>query len=107
VPRPVIENTSSTAIKNGFSVSLFGSGIQLSKASKSFLIAGTPTSAVSPSIKKLLEALDSWIPVVGMVILKKLILLKLTVKIHLLKFKEDAKKRSSLGSFFYLCCFIL
>ena len=41
------------------------------------------------------------------VIIKKPILLKLTVQIRLLKFKEDAKKRSSLGSFFYLRCFIL
>ena len=33
VPRPVIENTSSTGIKKGLSISRGGNGIQLSQAS--------------------------------------------------------------------------
>ena len=50
VPRPVMENTSSTAIKNGFSVSRCGSGIQESNASISLLMHGSPSSLWSPSI---------------------------------------------------------
>src|SRR6056297_1825570 len=51
VPRPVIENTSSTGIKNGLSVSLSGSGIYSSTASISCIIflphspSGSPFSA--------------------------------------------------------------
>ena len=50
VPRPVMENTSSTAIKNGLSVSRFGSGIQVSKASINLWIEGSPNSLWSPSM---------------------------------------------------------
>ncbi len=49
VPRPLIENTSSTGIRNGLSISRFGSGMKLSIASISFWIAGVPSSPVSPS----------------------------------------------------------
>ena len=49
VPRPEIENTSSTGIRNGLSMSRSGSGIHASSASTSLTIAGTPISLWSPS----------------------------------------------------------
>ncbi len=42
VPRPVIVNTSSTGIRNGLSISRFGSGMNVSHASISFWIDSTP-----------------------------------------------------------------
>src|SRR5438093_35363 len=48
VPRPVIENTSSTGIRNGFSTSRFGTGMLLSKAANSS--STFPTHALSPAI---------------------------------------------------------
>src|SRR5205823_6313391 len=48
VPRPVIENTSSTGIRNGFSTSRFGTGMLLSKAASSS--STFPTHALSPAI---------------------------------------------------------
>ena len=41
-PRPVIVNTSSTGIRNGLSISRFGSGMNASHASISFWIDGAP-----------------------------------------------------------------
>ena len=49
VPRPEIENTSSTGIRNGLSIARTGSGMQLSSASTSLMIDGTPISLWSPS----------------------------------------------------------
>jgi hypothetical protein len=49
VPRPEIENTSSTGIRNGLSMSRSGSGIHVSSASTSLMIDGTPISDWSPS----------------------------------------------------------
>src|SRR5258708_3653894 len=53
VPRPLIENTSSTAIKNGLSMSRTGSGIRLSSAVRSssidFSHFAAPLSARSPA----------------------------------------------------------
>src|SRR5437773_742352 len=48
VPRPVIENTSSTGIRNGLSTSRFGTGMLLSSAFKSSQILST--DALSPAI---------------------------------------------------------
>src|SRR5207247_200170 len=48
VPRPVIENTSSTGIRNGFSISPFGIGMFLSSAPNSS--STFPTHALSPAI---------------------------------------------------------
>src|SRR6266576_3401730 len=48
VPRPVIENTSSTGIRNGFSISRFGIGMLLSNAANSS--STFPTHALSPAI---------------------------------------------------------
>ncbi len=45
VPRPEIVNTSSTGIRNGLSISRFGSGMNVSHASSSFRIDGSPSSA--------------------------------------------------------------
>src|SRR5437879_330210 len=47
-PPPVIENTSSTGIKNGFSISRFGIGMLLSNAANSS--STFPTHALSPAI---------------------------------------------------------
>ena len=44
VPRPEIVNTSSTGIRNGLSISRFGSGMNVSHASSSFRIDGSPSS---------------------------------------------------------------
>src|SRR5205809_2585333 len=49
VPRPEIENTSSTGIRNGLSISLFGVGIYESSASASFSTDLVPSSESSPS----------------------------------------------------------
>ena len=49
VPRPEMENTSSTGIRNGLSVARFGVGIQASTASISRSIDGSPRSPLSPS----------------------------------------------------------
>ena len=49
VPRPEIENTSSTGIRNGLSTSRFGTGMYLSISATSFTTAGTPISLLSPS----------------------------------------------------------
>jgi hypothetical protein len=49
VPRPEIVNTSSTGIRNGLSISRFGSGMKVSSASISLAMAGSPTSVASPS----------------------------------------------------------
>ncbi len=49
VPRPEIVNTSSTGIRNGLSISRFGSGMNVSHASISFMIDGSPSSPASPS----------------------------------------------------------
>ena len=49
VPRPEIENTSSTGIRNGLSMSRLGSGMYASSASTSLMIDGTPISLWSPS----------------------------------------------------------
>src|SRR3989442_1114160 len=48
VPRPVIGNTSSTGIRNGFSTSRFGTGMFLSSAANSS--STFPTHALSPAI---------------------------------------------------------
>ena len=48
VPRPVIENTSSTGIWNGLSTSRFGTGMLLSSAASSSSIFAT--HCLSPSI---------------------------------------------------------
>src|SRR5437773_11521065 len=48
VPRPVIENTSSTGIRNGFSISRFGIGMFLSSAANSS--STFPTHAFSPPL---------------------------------------------------------
>src|SRR6266849_5459054 len=48
VPRPVIENTSSTGIRNGFSTSRFGTGMLASSAASSS--STFPTHALSPAI---------------------------------------------------------
>jgi hypothetical protein len=45
VPRPVIVNTSSTAIRNGRSLGRSGVGMKLSTASISFSTEGSPFSA--------------------------------------------------------------
>ncbi len=49
VPRPEIENTSSTGIRNGLSTSRFGTGMYLSISSTSLITEGTPIGLVSPS----------------------------------------------------------
>ena len=49
VPRPEIVNTSSTGIRNGLSISRFGSGMNVSHASSSFRTDGSPSSPASPS----------------------------------------------------------
>ena len=49
VPRPEIENTSSTGIRNGLSISRFGTGMYLSISSTSLITAFTPMSEASPS----------------------------------------------------------
>ena len=49
VPRPDIENTSSTGIKYGLSISRFGTGMYLSISSTSFTTLFTPISLGSPS----------------------------------------------------------
>src|SRR6266404_3122509 len=49
VPRPEIENTSSTGIRNGLSTSRLGIGMYLSISSTSFTTEGTPSSLLSPS----------------------------------------------------------
>ncbi len=48
MPRPVIENTSSTGIRNGFSTSRFGTGMLASSAASSS--STFPTHALSPAI---------------------------------------------------------
>src|SRR6266513_1375186 len=48
VPRPVIENTSSTGIRNGLSISRFGTGMLLSRAVSSS--STFPAHCLSPSI---------------------------------------------------------
>ena len=42
VPRPEIENTSSTGIRNGLSIARSGTGMYASIASTSFITEGTP-----------------------------------------------------------------
>src|SRR5215475_549711 len=49
VPRPEIENTSSTGIRKGLSTSRLGIGMYLSISSTSFTTEGTPISLLSPS----------------------------------------------------------
>ncbi len=49
VPRPEIENTSSTGIRNGPSISRCGCGIYVSSASASLRIEPSPISLLSPS----------------------------------------------------------
>ena len=49
VPRPEMVNTSSTGIRNGLSISRFGSGTKLSSAAISAMIDGSPSSPASPS----------------------------------------------------------
>ena len=49
VPRPVIVNTSSTGIRNGWSVALSGVGIQSSTASMSFTILSPHSPSGSSS----------------------------------------------------------
>ena len=63
VPRPEIVNTSSTGIRNGLSISRFGSGMNVSHASSSFSTDGSPISARSPS--SALSALPRTIGVVS------------------------------------------
>src|SRR6266478_4372351 len=48
VPRPVIENTSSTGIRNGFSTSRFGTGMLASSAASNS--STFPTHALSPAL---------------------------------------------------------
>ena len=49
VPRPLIVNTSSTGIKNAFSISRLGCGTCSSTAAINFMIACAPNSPGSPS----------------------------------------------------------
>jgi hypothetical protein len=49
VPRPEIENTSSTGIKKLPSIARSGCGMYLSISSTSLMIDGTPIGLVSPS----------------------------------------------------------
>jgi len=49
VPRPEMENTSSTGIKKGLSMSRFGVGMYESSASANFSTDFTPRSLSSPS----------------------------------------------------------
>src|SRR3989442_31059 len=55
VPRPVIENTSSTGIRNGFSTSRLGTGMFLPSAANSS--SPLPTHAMSPPIAFLADRL--------------------------------------------------
>ncbi len=49
VPRPEMENTSSTGIRKGLSTSRLGTGMYWSISSTSFTTEGTPMSLLSPS----------------------------------------------------------
>ena len=49
VPRPEMENTSSTGIRKGLSISRLGTGMYWSISSTSFTTEGTPISLLSPS----------------------------------------------------------
>merc|ERR1719456_1302106 len=57
VPRPEIENTSSTGIRNVPSTARSGVGMYVSSASARFMIATSPSSPLSPSSASLAEPL--------------------------------------------------
>ena len=69
VPRPEIVNTSSTGIRNGLSISRFGSGMNVSHASSSFRIDGSPSSPASPS-----SAFSALPRMIGVVVARELVL---------------------------------
>ncbi|KGS48724.1 hypothetical protein X992_6284 [Burkholderia pseudomallei MSHR5492] len=57
VPRPEIENTSSTGIRNAPSTARSGVGMYVSSASARFMIATSPSSPLSPSSASFAEPL--------------------------------------------------
>ena len=78
VPRPEIENTSSTGIRNGPSIARSGTGMYVSISSTSFTTEGTPSSLLSPSSAFSAEPL-----MIGVVVARKLVLRQQLAHLHL------------------------